>query len=46
MNFNGNSIRVHRFSDGIGNKNRYRFDLLPTFATFNPAWGVKMAGNP
>jgi len=46
MNFNGNSIRVHRFSDGVGNKNRYRFDLLPTFATFNPAWGVKMAGNP
>lgn len=46
MNFNGNSIRVHRFSDGVGNKNRYRFDLLPTFATFNPAWGVKMGGNP
>lgn len=46
MNFNGNSIRVHRFSDGVGNKNRYRFDMLPTFATFNPAWGVKMGGNP
>jgi len=46
MNFNGTSIRVHRFSDGVGNKNRYRFDLLPTFATFNPAWGVKMGGNP
>ena len=46
MNHKNSSIRVHRFSDGVGNKNRYRFDILPTFATFNPFWGVKMHGNP
>lgn len=46
MNHKGSSIRVHRFSDGVGNKNRYRFDILPTFATFNPFWGVKMHGTP
>lgn len=44
MNHKGVSIRVHRFSDGVGNKNRYRFDMLPTFATFNPQWGLKMHG--
>lgn len=44
MNHNGVSIRVHRFSDGVGNKNRYRFDILPTFACFNPFWGVRMNG--
>lgn len=46
INFNGMSIRVHKFSDGVGNKNRYRFDMLPTFACFNPQWGVKIGGNP
>jgi hypothetical protein len=44
MNHKNMSIRVHRFSDGVGNKNRYRFDILPTFACFNPAWGVRMNG--
>lgn len=44
MNFDGFSIRVHRFSDGIGNKNRYRFDMLPTFACFNPFWGGQLYG--
>jgi len=44
MNHKGSSIRVHKFSDGAGNKNRYRFDILPTFATFNPFWGVRMNG--
>ncbi len=44
MNHKGMSIRIHKFSDGAANKNRYRFDMLPTFATFNPAWGVKMHG--
>ncbi|HSG92965.1 MAG TPA: P22 phage major capsid protein family protein, partial [Methylotenera sp.] len=44
INYDGFSIRVHRFSDGIGNKNRYRFDMLPTFACFNPFWGLQMAG--
>lgn len=45
MNHKGMSIRVHRFSDGVGNKNRYRFDMLPTFACFNPEWGMKVHGN-
>lgn len=44
MNHKNVSIRVHRFSDGVGNKNRYRFDILPTFACFNPFWGVRMNG--
>lgn len=44
MNHKGTSIRVHRFSDGVGNKNRYRFDILPTFACFNPFWGARMNG--
>ena len=44
MNHKNVSIRVHRFSDGVGNKNRYRFDLLPSFACFNPFWGVRMNG--
>lgn len=46
VNYKGTSIRVHRFSDGAGNKNRYRFDILPTFATFNPFWGLQLFGNP
>ncbi len=44
MNHKGISIRVHRFSDGVGNKNRYRFDILPTKACFNPFWGVRVNG--
>ena len=44
MNHKGSSIRVHKFSDGAANKNRYRFDILPTFACFNPFWGVRMNG--
>lgn len=44
INHKGVSIRVHRFSDGLGNKNRYRFDILPTFATFNPSWGIQLEG--
>jgi hypothetical protein len=44
MNHKGVSIRVHRFSDGVANMNRYRFDILPTFACFNPFWGVRMNG--
>lgn len=46
MNHKGSSIRVHKFSDGAANKNRYRFDILPTFACFNPFWGVRMNGLP
>ena len=44
LNFDGFSIRVHRFSDGLGNKNRYRFDMLPTFACFNPFLGGQLFG--
>ena len=46
VNHKGKSIRVHKFSDGVGNKNRYRFDILPTFACFNPFWGGQLFGNP
>ena len=45
MNYKGVSIRVHRFSDGAANINKYRFDILPTFATFNPFWGMQLAGS-
>lgn len=45
MNHKNMSIRVHKFSDGEANKNRYRFDMLPTFACFNPEWGMKVHGN-
>jgi len=45
INHKGMSIRVHKFSDGVANINKYRFDLLPTFATFNPFWGMQMHGN-
>lgn len=44
INVDGFSIRVHRFSDGLGNKNRYRFDLLPSFACFNPFLGGQLFG--
>ena len=44
VNHKGKSIRVHKFSDGVGNKNRYRFDMLPTFACFNPFWGGQLFG--
>ncbi|QDP52073.1 MAG: putative coat protein [Prokaryotic dsDNA virus sp.] len=46
MNYKGTSIRVHRFSDGVANVNRYRFDILPTFATFMPEWGQQLFGTP
>ena len=45
MNYKGTSIRVHRFSDGVANVNRYRFDILPTFATFMPEWGQQLFGS-
>lgn len=45
INYKGVSIRVHRFSDGVTNVNRYRFDILPTFATFNPFWGMHLNGS-
>lgn len=44
INYKGSSIRVHRFSDGTANINKYRFDILPTFATFNPFWGMQLFG--
>lgn len=44
MNVEGFSIRMHKFSDGIGNKQFYRFDMLPTFACFNPFWGGQLHG--
>lgn len=44
INYKGVSIRVHKFSDGVTNTNKYRFDLLPTFACFNPSWGQQLFG--
>lgn len=44
INYKGVSIRVHKFSDGVANTNKYRFDILPTFATFNPFWGMQLNG--
>jgi hypothetical protein len=44
MNVDGFSIRMHKFSDGIGNKQYYRFDMLPTFACFNPFLGGQLHG--
>ena len=45
MNHKGSSIRIHKFSEGVKNINRYRFDILPTFACFQPSWGVRMYGS-
>lgn len=44
INKDGFSIRVHKFSDGKANKAFYRFDLLPTFACFNPFWAAQVSG--
>jgi hypothetical protein len=44
MNVEGFSIRMHKFSDGIGNKQYVRFDMLPTFACFNPFLGGQLHG--
>lgn len=46
INHKGMSIRVHKFSDGVANINKYRFDFLPTFACFNPFWGQQLHGQP
>lgn len=40
----GFSIRVHKYADGTANKAMYRFDMLPTFACFNPFWGMQLSG--
>ena len=45
INYKGVSIRVHKFSDGVSNVNKYRFDLLPTFACFQPSWGQQLFGS-
>jgi hypothetical protein len=45
VNHKGMSIRMHKFSDGVANINKYRFDILPTFACFNPFWGMQMFGS-
>jgi hypothetical protein len=44
MNYEGFSIRVHKFSDGKANKSFYRYDILPTFCCFNPFFGVQVSG--
>ena len=45
VNHKGMSIRMHKFSDGVANINKYRFDILPTFACFNPFWGQQLFGS-
>ncbi len=44
MNYEGFSIRVHKFSDGKANKSFYRYDILPTFVCYNPHWGMQVSG--
>ncbi|MBB04068.1 MAG: head protein [Pseudooceanicola sp.] len=38
---NGISVRVSRYADGDGNRNKMRFDALPAFACFNPLFAGK-----
>lgn len=46
INVEGFSIREHRFSDGVTNVQRVRWDLLPVFSALNPMMAGKMHGNP
>lgn len=42
----GLSIRVHKYSNGDGNSQKMRFDVLPAFAVLNPMMGGTFFGNP
>ncbi|MDK9585420.1 P22 phage major capsid protein family protein [Lelliottia wanjuensis] len=44
VNWEGLSIRAHKWSDGTKNNQFMRFDLLPAFACFNPMEGGQLAG--
>ena len=44
VNWEGFSIRAHKYSDGTANKNMVRFDLLPAFGCYNPHKGGQLNG--
>lgn len=44
ISFDKLSIRCHKYSDGNANNYQMRFDLLPTFACFNPFLGGQFFG--
>jgi hypothetical protein len=44
INWQGLSIRAHKWSDGMANNQYMRFDLLPAFACFNPHKGGQLFG--
>lgn len=46
LNVDGYSIRMTLASDPITNVQQVRFDLLPSFAVFNPMFGGQFFGNP
>lgn len=46
LNSDGFSIRQTMYSDGNTNVQMVRWDLLPTFAVFNPMLGGTFYGNP
>lgn len=46
LNVDGFSIRMTLYSDPITNVQSVRFDLLPSFAVFNPMFGGQFFGNP
>ena len=46
INYDGISIRVHKYSDGDANVQKMRFDILPAFAAYNPYQAIKFYGNP
>lgn len=45
INYDGLSIRMHKYSDGDANSQMIRFDLLPSFACFNPLKGGQLGGD-
>ena len=44
ISYDGLSIRCHKYSGGDANNYQMRFDLLPTFACFNPHLGGQFFG--
>ena len=42
----GLQIRISKFSDGLANKQKVRFDFQPAYGTFNPFFAGQGYGNP
>jgi len=42
----GMQIRVSKYADGDANVNKVRFDILPAYVTFNPAFAGQGFGKP